>query len=49
MNQEQLKKFKQFVEKYTKKHTETPEAAERCLIKEGILDEEGNLKPEFGG
>ena len=30
-------------------HTLTPEMAKKWLVEEGLLDEKGELQPQFGG
>ncbi len=33
----------------TGEHTQTSEIAQRWLIEEGLLDDEGKLRPQYGG
>jgi hypothetical protein len=49
VTEEELAKFETFVDRYTRENTLTKAAAGQALMKEGILDQDGRLKPEFGG
>ena len=41
--------IKRMIKRYTAANSASPAAARSALIKEGIYDSEGRLKPEFGG
>jgi len=41
--------IKVLIKRYTAANTASPAAARSALIKEGIYDSAGRLKPEFGG
>jgi rubrerythrin len=48
-NDERNEQIKKLIAEYTQTHSASAEAAKSALVAEGILDNQGNLKPEFGG
>jgi hypothetical protein len=49
MNERQREAIKEMLLRRTGLNTQTSELAQRWLKDEGLLDEEGKLRPEFGG
>ena len=48
-HQKEMHRLVEGMKAWTKKNTATPELAEAVLRKSGILTEDGELAPEYGG
>lgn len=49
MNERQRKAIMDMLLRRTDEHTQSDEMAENWLIEEGLLDNSGKLRPQFGG
>lgn len=49
MNEEQRSAIRKMLERRTSANTQTSTLARQWLTDEGILDEDGELRPEYGG
>ena len=49
MDELQCKQIANLLRKQAEEHTKTPAQALRWMIKQGFLDTEGELRPQFGG
>lgn len=49
MNERQREAIKAMLLRRTGERTQTTEVAKRWLMEEGLLDDEGKLRPQFGG
>lgn len=49
MDERQRKAIMDMLLRRTDEHTQSDELAENWLIEEGLLDQDGKLRPQFGG
>lgn len=49
MDERQRKAIMDMLLRRTDEHTQSDEIAENWLIEEGLLDQAGKLRPQFGG